>query len=435
MMKKEKGLKRSIGVLGLSANIINIIIGAGIFALPAIVAAGLGSASIFAYLFCGVLIILVMLCFAEVGSKISHPGGTYAYIEESFGKYAGFIIAILFIISMISSDAAIANALVDILGSFFPLFQIKFIKILFFLVLFLTLALINIKGIKEGILFVKIITLIKIIPLLVIVFVGFFDINIKNLYIESIPTLKDLGEISLILFFAFQGAESALSINGEVKNPQKSIPRAIFISVFIILITYILIQTVAQGVLGSSLVAYQENPLGELANQIFGPIGLTLVTIGAGISIFGALSSSLLSTPRILYSASIDKVIPISIISKVHSKYLTPYIAIAIYSFVAFLFATFGGFKQLAIISSGAILIIYLAVSLAVIKLRIKEKKNSKLETFRIPGGYTVPILSTIIILYFLSNLSKNEMIVTAIFIIVLSLIYLIINIFKKKNI
>jgi APA family basic amino acid/polyamine antiporter len=434
MKQQKEGLKRTIGVFGLSANIVNTIIGAGIFALPAIVAAGLGSASIFAYLFCGILIILVMLCFAEVGSKISHPGGTYAYIEESFGKYAGFIAAILFILAMVSSDAAIANALVNILGSFFSFFQIKFIKIFFFLMLFSGLAFINIKGIKEGIGFVKMITLIKIIPLLGIVFIGFFDIDIKNLYWESIPSLKDLGEISLILFFAFQGAESGLSINGEVKNPQKAIPRAIFISVLVVLILYILIQTVAQGVLGNTLATYQENPLGELANQILGPIGFTLITIGAGVSIFGALSSALLSSPRILYSASIDKVIPITLISKVHSKYITPYIAIIVYGSMDFLFATFGGFKQLAIISSGAILIIYLAVSLAVIKLRINEEKDSKHETFRIPGGYIVPILSALTILYVLSNLTKKEIIFTAIFISAISIIYLVIKKFKKSN-
>jgi basic amino acid/polyamine antiporter, APA family len=293
MSQKEEGLKRTISIWGLSANIINTIVGAGIFVIPGIVAAGLGSASIFAYLFCGTLIILVMLCFAEVGSKISHPGGIYAYIEETFGKYAGFIAAILFLIATVSSDAAIANALADIIGSFFPFFQDTWIKILFFMLLFSGLAIINVKGTKEGVRFVMIITFMKIIPLLAIVLIGFKDIDITNLYWKTVPSLKDLGEMSLILIFAFQGAESGLSINGEVKNPQKTIPKAIFISVALILILYILIQTVAQGVLGNSLVSFKENPLGELAKNIFGPVGLTLISIGAGVSIFGTLSSEI----------------------------------------------------------------------------------------------------------------------------------------------
>jgi len=424
MEQQKETLKRSIGLWRLSSNIINTIVGAGIFVIPGIVAAGLGSASIFAYLFCGFLVVLVMLCFAEVGSKITHPGGAYAYIEETFGKYAGFLAAVLFLISMISSDAAIANALADLIGAVFPFFQYKLVKTLFFILLFSGLAFINIKGVKEGVRFVMMITIIKIIPLLAIVFIGFKDIEIHNLYWETIPSLKDLGEISLILFFAFQGAESGLSISGEIKNPQKTIPRAIFISIAGVLILYILIQTVAQGVLGNALATFQENPLGELANQIFGPIGLTLITIGAGVSIFGTLSSALLSTPRILFSAAKDKVIPFNILSSVHKKYVTPYIAIIVYAATGFVFASFGGFKQLAIISSAAILIIYLGVAIAVIKLRKTAYGDSKIKTFKIPGGYTVPMLSVIIIGYFLSNLAKNEMVATAIFIGILSLIY-----------
>lgn len=434
MQDYKETLKRTIGLWGLSSNIINTIIGAGIFVIPGIVAAELGSASIFAYLFCGFLVVLVMLCFAEVGSKITHSGGAYAYIEETFGKYAGFIAAVLFLISMISSDAAIANALADIIGSFFPLFQLKLVKTLFFLLLFSGLAFINIKGVKEGVRFVMMITLVKIIPLLALVFIGFKDIEITNLFWETIPSIKDLGEISLILFFAFQGAESGLSVSGEVKNPQKTIPRAIFLSVLGILILYILLQTVAQGILGNALATFQENPLGELAKSIFGPIGLTLITIGAGVSIFGALSSALLSTPRILYSAAKDKVIPFNILSSVHKKYLTPYMAIIVYAATGFIFASFGGFKQLAIISSAAILIIYLGVAIAVIKLRKTAYGDSKIKTFKIPGGFTVPILSVIIIGYFLSNLTKNEMITTAIFIGILSLIYVGKKLFNKKK-
>jgi APA family basic amino acid/polyamine antiporter len=432
MKKEEQGLKRTIGLWGLSANIINTVVGAGIFVIPGIVAAGLGSASIFAYLFCGVLIILIMLCFAEVGSKITHPGGAYAYIEDTFGKFAGFIAAILFLIATISSDAAIANALIDIIGSFFSIFQIKLVKILFFMIIFSGLAFINIKGTKKGSQFVMMITFIKIIPLLVIVLIGFKDIEIINLYWETIPPLKDLGETSLILFFAFVGAESGLSISGEVINPKSTIPRAIFLSVFGVLILYILIQTVAQGILGDALALYQENPLGELAKSIFGPVGLTLITIGAAVSMFGTLSSEIFGMPRVLFSAAKDKIIPIEILSSVHKKYVTPYVAIIVYSAFGFLFASFGGFKQLAIMSSAAILIIYLGVALAVIKLRRKEGTLSKRETFRIPGGYTVPMLSVVIILLFLSNLTKNEMITSAVFIGILSIIYVVIKKIKK---
>ena len=133
-MKKKENLKREIGLLGLSSNIINTVIGAGIFVLPAIVAANLGSASILAYVFCGILITLMMLCYAEVGSKITDTGGVYTYIEKTFGKYPGFLTATLLILATLSADAAVANAIIEIIFKLFPVVQSDIIRILFFFV-------------------------------------------------------------------------------------------------------------------------------------------------------------------------------------------------------------------------------------------------------------------------------------------------------------
>ena len=123
-MNTNEGLKREIGVLGLSANIVNLIVGAGIFVIPAIVAERLGAASILAYLFCGFLIMLIMLCFAEVGSKLTQSGGAYSYIEVAFGKYFGFLTVNFFILgATIMADAAVANALAGTLAYFMPVFN------------------------------------------------------------------------------------------------------------------------------------------------------------------------------------------------------------------------------------------------------------------------------------------------------------------------
>lgn len=434
MKEPKEDLKRTISLTGLSANIINSVVGAGIFVIPAVVAAGLGSASILAYLICGVLVILIMLCFAEVGSIITNSGGTYAYIETTFGKYAGFITANLYLIAAVTADAAIANALANIIGTFFPVFRGEFIQVSFFLIIFAGLAFVNIRGAEQGVRFVTIFSIMKTIPLLFIIFIGFKDIDLTNLYFESIPSLKMLGEVSLVLFFAFQGAEIGLSISGEVMQPQKTIPRAIFLSVLFILILYILIQTVSQGILGNELANYKDNPLGEVAKRIFGPVGLTLISIGAAVSMFGSVSGGVLSNPRVIFSASKDGVIPVDLLSSIHKRFATPHVAILVYATSAFLFASFGGFKQLAVISSAAILIIYLGVALAVIKLRRKGIEAKKAGSFRIPGGYTVPVLSVIIILFFLSSLTAGEIKTTLISIGLLSLIYAGIHLYNENR-
>ncbi|MBC8770589.1 amino acid permease [Arenibacter sp. BSSL-BM3] len=170
--------------------------------------------------------------------------------------------------------------------------------------------------------------------------------------------------------------------------------------------------------------------------NICGPIGFTLITIGAVVSMFGNLSSEILSTPRMLYRAAKDRVIPIEIASRVHKKFSTPYVSIIIYVGLCFLFASLGGFKQLAILSSASILLIYLGVAIAVIKLRKKEnKEDSELskDSFRIPGGYLVPIMAVLVILFFLSNLSFNELAGIVAIIVFLSIIYYFgYNVLKK---
>ena len=432
----NSGLHREIGLFGLSANIINTIIGAGIFVLPALVTGVLGNMSIFAYLFCGILLMFIMLNFAEIGSKITVSGGVYSYIEIVLGRYPGFIAAFLFLAATITSDAAVANAVADIAGSLFPFLQAKMFRILIFLLIFSFLGLINVRGVKEGIGFVKMITLAKIIPLAVILLIGVKDISFSNFSLEALPSLNNLGEASILLFFAFLGAESALSVSGEVRNPQKTIPKAIFYSISLVLILYIFIQLISQAVLGPALADTTENTLGQVASKILGPVGLTLLTIGAGVSMFGNLSSEILSIPRVLYAAAKDRLIPVKTLGLIHPKFATPYMAIIVYVALDFLMASAGGFKQLIVLASATTLLIYLGVVISVIKLRYTNKEKDSNGTFRIPGGITIPVITVIIITWFLSNLPKNELFGVGLFIILLTVIYLVINskLFRKKK-
>lgn len=430
----QEGLKREVGVWGLSANIVNIIVGAGIFVLPAIVAGIMGTQAVIAYLFCGFLIALVMLCFAEAGSKVTHSGGGYAYVETAFGPYPGFLAAVFMLMGSIFSDAAVSNALVEILGLVFPVFKNKYVRVLTLFVIFAGLATLNVVGVKQGIGLVKINTVAKLIPLLLLVTIGWKDVQLTNLYWEAAPTLQQFGEASLILFFAFQGGDAGLTIGGEIKNPQKTVPKAIFIGISFVLLLYILIQTVSQGVLGSELPNFKEAPLAETAKIVFGPVGYTLLFVGAGISMFGMLSGQILNLPRVFFRLAVDGVIPIAKLASIHHKFKTPYVSILLYAGLGFTIASLGGFRQLAVIASASMLLVYFGVSLSVIQLR-KTKANGTGE-FKIPLGYTVPIISAGVILYFLSNMSKIQIQGTFILIGILTLVYFLGKAYRmwKKN-
>lgn len=432
MQLTDEGLKREIGVWGLSANMINIMVGAGIFVLPALVAQTLGAASVLGYLFNGFMVALVMLCFAEVGSKITESGGAYTYIERAFGRYPGFLTTNLFVLSSMAADAAMANALVNIIELFVPAFQIFAVKAIFLLMVFSGFAYVNVIGVKEGIGLVKTVTIIKLMPLFLLGFLGWPGITLSNLAWEGIPSIGSIGKTSLILFFAFQGCESGLNVGGEVKNPHRTIPKAIFISVAVVLGLYLLMQIIAQGVLGDTLPDYKESPLAEVAGQLLGPIGFTFITICAALSIFGALSSEILSLPRLLYQSARDGVIIPNALGKIHKQFGTPWISIITYATVGYVFSMLGGFRFLAIMSSAAMLLIYLGVAMAVIKLRRMDKV--KASSFRIPGGATVPILASLAIVWLLSSLAREEMMLVGISIGGLTLLYSVMRFVQKRS-
>ncbi|MEP7256249.1 MAG: APC family permease [Ferruginibacter sp.] len=429
----EPALKREIGAVSLALNAINLTIGAGIFVLPAIVAENLGPAGFIAYLLCGLLVILIMLCYAEVGSKVTTTGGSYAYVEKAFGPLAGFLINTIFWFGFSSlADAAVVNAMADMLAIWFPVFSITYMRIIFFIAVFGFLAFVNIRGVKQGSQFAATATVIKLMPLILLVLMGVFSISSENLAIKTWPGIKSIGETALVLFFAFMGIETALCVSGEIKNPQKNIPKGIFMGVAGVLLMYLLLQFVAQGVLGNQLAVHKDAPLAAIATKLIGPVGGTIILVTSVLSMFGMLSGDILASPRILFAAAQDKLLP-GFLGRVHPKFASPYWAIVVYSTVGAIFASTGGFKQLAVLASSSVLIIYLAVVLATIKLRYKKDINEP-GSFIIPGGLIVPILAVGTICWFLSHVTFAEARALTIFFGVLTVIYFIRDTVSKRK-
>jgi amino acid transporter len=452
----EPALKREIGAVGLALNAINLTIGAGIFVLPAIVAQNLGPAAFVAYILCALLVILIMLCYAEVGSNITTSGGSYAYVEKAFGPFAGFLISTLFWFGFAGlSSAAVINALADMLATWYPAFTVLYIRIIFFIVVYGFICFVNVRGVKEGSHFAAVITLLKILPLIVLVMTGLFSISADNLTIKTWPSLKNTGETALILFFAFMGIETALNVSGEIRNPNKTIPKGIFMGVLGVLVIYMLIQLVAQGVMGHDLPLHKEAPLASLAIRLIGPVGGTIILITAMVSMFGMVTGDVLATPRLLFAASKDKLLP-GFLSRIHPAFATPYWSIIVYCVVIVVLASSGGFKQLAILASSSVLIIYMAVVLATIRLRLRKQtvknenaqvnavgkphepetvksENNKIKKgFNIPGGISIPILAALTISWFLYQIPVAEVKALGIFFILLTGLYFI-NFFVRR--
>lgn len=428
----SENLKREIGARSLALAIINVVVGSGIFVIPALVSEGLGGAAILAYIVCGATALCIGLCFAEAGSKTRLSGGIYTYIERAFGPYAGFLANNLYLWgACIMADAAIANAFVSTLQYFFPVLGNETIRILFLFLIFTSLALLNISSVKNGLQLVRFTAFGKVLPLIVLVIIAAFFVDKESLKWASAPTFSRVGAASLLLFFAFLGLEVPLTNGGEIKNPAQNVPRGILLGVCAILVLYMGIQLVTQGVLGENLAAHKDAPLAAVAGIAFGKSGAVIIMGVTAISMLGSLSGQILSNPRVLFAGARDGLMP-KPFAKVHPRFFTPYVAIAFYSALGFLFAVVGGFRQLAVISTASVLILYLGVVLAVVKFRQKAGSTTTEEAFRMPGGLIIPGLATAAILWLLSNLTRTEWAGLAIFIVVLSGIYAFMKAVKK---
>jgi APA family basic amino acid/polyamine antiporter len=429
----QEGLKKVIGVPGVALTVVNSTIGAGIFALPAIISLQIGAFGIFSYLFCALMMAAIMLCYMETGTRITTSGGSYAYVEAAFGRFPGFIINWLYFFGWgILGSAAVLNIFADSLSVLFPVLSNSLMRALLFFLVLGFMVVLNIRGAKESVWVLKFITIFKLLPLVAIIIFGFAQVKAANLHLAHLPPLKTFGDTALILFFAFANFETSLSVSGELKDPKRTVPRGIFLGGMLVLIVYLLVQTVTQGILGSDMAAFKDAPLAAVAEKIIGPIGGTILLITAAISCFGNVSGDILGTPRLLFAGAKDGIFP-KVLAKVHPRFATPHWAVIIYSTLIFIFSVTGGFKQLAVLASAAILLVYLGVILASIKLRTVPQETEE-QTFRMPGGLIIPLFGIACIVWLLSGLSKLEIIASLIYLAAICLIYLIMKGIKGKK-
>ena len=405
---QDEGLVRVIGTGALGLSVVNMVVGAGIFVMPGLVAAVIGPAAILAYLICSVTVALVFLCFAEVGSRVSRSGGAYAYVEEAFGPFVGFIASILFWFGFSAlADAAITVIMVDSIAIVVPILGESIPRAVFIIALLTFLAAVNIRGVKAGVRLYIFNTLAKLVPLLLLVGAGLFVINIEYLAIPEWPSAASIGASTILLFYAFNGAESALNASGEIQNPSKTVPLGLLLGLGGILLLYVGLQTVAQGVLGPELANDTEAPLVAVATAVFGDWGGKMLIAGVVISIYSNLSGDMLGGPRVVFASSLDNNLP-RFLGKVHPKYKTPHIAIIFFAVVIGVFALSGTFKYLAVVATGSLLLVDLGVILAVLRLRQRDGLPKDGE-FRLPFGPVIPLLSCAIVGWLLLQVPLNE--------------------------
>jgi amino acid transporter len=431
--EQEEKLIRALGVPTLTASIVNSTIGAGIFVLPAVVAAGLGAAAPIAYVVCAVVMALVVTSFAIAGSRVSLTGGLYAYVEVAFGSYVGFLAGVLLWLTNVLAVAGVASAIAASIAVIFPFAQGGLGRILLLVLIFVGLAFINIRGVRGGAGTVAGLTIAKLLPLLLFIAVGVFFIQPAALGWSVWPGSDAIGKTALLLIFAFMGIEVALVPSGEVKNPSRTVPRSIFFALAITTALYMAIQLVAQGVLGAELSKFVDAPLAEAAARFLGDAGRSILLVGAVISAFGYVSGDVLGSPRTLYAFGRNGILPAKM-AAVHPRFRTPHIAIIVHAIIACTLSVSSTFQYLAILSNIAALLLYLLCCSAAFEL-VRRNVVSDGKPFSIPGDKVVPLLAVATVLWMLWHATLSEFRVAALVLVIASVLYALRKVARQKSV
>jgi len=400
-------LKRGIQKWDLVFLIINSVIGAGIFALPAKVFALSGIYSLLAFVVCAVVMMILIMVFAEVSSRFEQTGGPYLYVLKAFGPMPAFGIGWLLMLTRLFSYATLINLLILYLSFFSEIFKNPEIRIGLIIGITGLITFVNWVGVKNTARISNVLTVAKLFPLAVFIIVGLFYVDFTHVPTDHVPSWEEFSASSLLLIFAFGGFEASLVNSGEIVNPKKNLPFGLITAALIIAGFYILIQIVSIGTLPA--LATSEKPLAEAASGFMGWWGGMFITLGAVVSILGTLNVQILSGSRLPYALSVEDQLP-KLFGKVHPKFATPFVSIAFFSLLVAFVAIIWGFMSSLAVSVIARLITYTLVSASLIKLRKTQPEGTH---FKIPYGNYFAILGIVATLWLLSGSQSKEILDT----------------------
>ncbi len=376
-------LKRSIGKWSLVLLIINSIIGAGIFGLPSKVFGLSGVYSLLAFGVCAIVVMVFILCFAEVSSQFDKTGGPYAYAYKALGPFPAFITGWLLFLSRVFNYATLINLLVIYLSFFSPFFGQSEVRIACILVLTTFFTIINHIGVKDSTRVNNILTIAKLLPLIAFIVIGLFHIRPGSLAAHTSFEFSSFSTSVLLLVFAFGGFESVLINTGEINNPRKNLPFALITGFIFITIFYCLIQLVSIGTLPG--LAGSQRPLADAASLFMGNWGGLLIAGGAVISITGTLNAIVLGGSRLPFAFSTEGQFP-KLFSFIHPRFLTPTWSLLLFIVITTAVSLVWSFFSALTIGSIIRVMVYLLVCISMIRLR--KNKPGKNDYFKVRLGY-----------------------------------------------
>jgi amino acid transporter len=406
----RKQLVRGIGFAGASILVLNSVIGAGIFSLPSVVAVRAGLWSPWLFLLIGVLIISIVLTLAELASYFKDSGGPVLFTTTAFGPLVGFSTGWMLFISRMTAFAANSNVMAIYLGEVWPWVAEGMGRYLLITTVVCTLTWANYIGVKEGVRTMAVITFLKIVPIVIMIILGFQYVSGNTLIPGMAPDLEAISGTTLFLIYAFVGFESATIISGETKNPKSTLPRAMLQTVIFIAVFYFLIVLVYVSVLPDA--GAEPGTLVDVGQALMGTTGMVIITLAAFFSIGGNLSSIMLAVPRLPFAMAEERLLP-RWFGHVHEKHATPSNSILVLGGLGLAFALTGTFEKLAVASSLTRLIAYVLCIGSLPIIRGKASEEERAEAYTLKGGYSIPLVALAMCFWLVAQSTVNAWLVT----------------------
>lgn len=404
---------RALGFLDVLALGVNCVIGSGVFLLPGLVADGLGPASLVAVAIAGTVACLIALCFAEVSSRFQISGGAYAYAKSAFGDAAGFGVGWIAALAGVIAWAAIVNAFAVTLGVLIPGAGEGPGRVVAIVGLLVVLGTLNVLGVRLGAGVSTAVTGIKIAALLGFVVIGLFFVEAARFTPFTPadwgglgdglgwggPGWRALADGALLMLYAFVGFENLVVPAGEIKSPERTLPRAIVSIMALVTVLYLGVQAVAIGTLES--LPGTSNAVAVAAGAFLGSAGERAVGTAVVISVLGVAAASALILPRRVSALASLGHLPAAL-GAPHRRFGTPWLSVVLVHVLAGAVALSGSFRELVALAVIARFLQYAPTCLAVIVLRRRDgaggpggaDRDGADGRFRLPGGPLIPSLA-----------------------------------------
>ena len=381
----------------------NGVIGSGIFGLPSAVAALTGAWSPLAVLLAGACIFLVLLCFAEVGSRFDQAGGPYLYAREAFGPIVGFQIGWLLVATRLLGCAAALNILVDYLTPVVPAVATPGGRAATMIGAMALTTAVNVRGVKMAAWTTNVFTVAKLVPLVLLIVIGLPFVR-TEVFASQAVIQPQWRESVLLLVFAFGGFEQNVIAASEARDPRKDTAFALIAAGVVVMMIYCLLQVVIVGVLPEA--GRVTTPVASALGVILGNGGAAVGTAAVVVSVYGWLTGFTLMLPRVLYSMATHHELP-AVFGRVHPRFRTPYVAVIVGTIAALGMALYSSFAQAATFAAISRLLVFASTCAALIALK---RQDAPAPAFQLPGGTFIAVVGVAFSLSLIATRKSTEL-------------------------